>query len=43
VPEKKKKKLTGLSTPDLMKELFPQKVVAKATAAAHEKDRKKPK
>jgi hypothetical protein len=38
-----KKKLTELSDPELMKKLFPQKVVKKAKAVAHEKDKQKPK
>ena len=36
-----KKKLTELSDPELMKKLFPKKVVSKAKSVAHEKDRKK--
>jgi len=39
---KKKKKLTDLKTEDVMKELFPKKVIAKAKNVAHEKDNKKP-
>jgi hypothetical protein len=39
----KKQPVGELSTPDLMKHLFPKKVVAKAKAVAHEKDRKKTK
>ena len=42
MPDKKKSRL-DLSDPDLMKKLFPKKVVEKAKAVAHEKDRKKPK
>lgn len=41
MPEKKK--LTELSDPELLKKLFPSKVIAKAKAVAHEKDLKKPK
>lgn len=38
-----KKKLTELSDVNLMKKLFPKKVVEQAKQIAHEKDRKKTK
>ena len=37
----KKKQLLDLSTPDLLKHLFPKKVIKKAKEVAHEKEGKK--
>ena len=39
---KKKVKLTGLKTEDVMKKLFPKKVIEKANETAHERDNRKP-
>ena len=39
---KKKAKLSGLKTDDVMKKLFPKSAIKKARKVAHEKDNRKP-